>query len=287
MDSFASLGDFLRRGLAATARGPIALIFAEDAVGLARTLQHHLDLGFRHIVLFTDTGIAPPEGLDAAPVSLVPVTDTRAEAMARTVTEVQGALPEGTWVYWGYNAEFLFFPFCETRSVGEMLTFHAEERRSAMLGFTVDFYGPEADGTRVPEADALIDRIGYYALARPGEEGPKERQLDFFGGLRWRFEEHVPKAARRIDRIPLFRSTKDLILHPDATLSEPERNTYQCPWHHNLTCAVVSFRAAKALALNPGSRHAIGSFRWHNSVPFAWSSQQLMDLGLMEPGQWF
>jgi hypothetical protein len=26
---------------------------------------------------------------------------------------------------------------------------------------------------------------------------------------------------------------------------------------------------------------------WHNSAPFEWHSQQLLDLGLMEPGQWF
>ena len=39
---------------------------------------------------------------------------------------------------------------------------------------------------------------------------PKERQLDFFGGLRWRFEEHVPPARRRIDRIALFKAKPGL-----------------------------------------------------------------------------
>ncbi|NCU20168.1 hypothetical protein EOM89_05410, partial [Candidatus Falkowbacteria bacterium] len=63
--------------------------------------------------------------------------------------------------------------------------------------------------------------------------------------------------------------------------------TYSCPWHHNLTAAVVSFRVAKALKANPGSSHAIASFRWAGSQRFDWQSQQLMDLGLMEPGQWF
>jgi hypothetical protein len=31
----------------------------------------------------------------------------------------------------------------------------------------------------------------------------------------------------------------------------------------------------------------ITTFTWRNSVPFEWQSQQLFDLGLMEPGQWF
>ena len=60
-----------------------------------------------------------------------------------------------------------------------------------------------------------------------------------------------------------------------------------CVVYDNLTAAIASFRAAKALATNPGSREAIGSFRWRNSEPFQWKAQQLMDLGLMEPGQWF
>jgi hypothetical protein len=64
-------------------------------------------------------------------------------------------------------------------------------------------------------------------------------------------------------------------------------NTYACAWHHNLTAAVCSFRTAKALRANPGSRGAIPTFRWAKSVPFQWQSQQLMDLGLIEPGQWF
>jgi hypothetical protein len=64
-------------------------------------------------------------------------------------------------------------------------------------------------------------------------------------------------------------------------------NTYACPWHHSLTGAICSFRVAKALRTNPGSRHDISDFRWHKSERFNWSSLQLMELGLMEPGQWF
>ena len=79
----------------------------------------------------------------------------------------------------------------------------------------------------------------------------------------------------------------DLVLRPDFTFSDEEYNTYACPWHHNITTAIASFRTAKALRTNSGSRFDIGSFRWHNSTPFEWHSQQLMDLGLMEPGQWF
>jgi hypothetical protein len=198
----------------------------------------------------------------------------------------------GIWFYYGFNAEYLFHPFCETRNVREMIAFHAEERRDALLSYVIDLYAVDLD--RHPQAvsleEAHMDRSGYYALARAdaaNKNHPRERQLDFFGGLRWRFEEHVPPARRRIDRIALFKAKPGLRLRPDFTFSDEEYNTYACAWHHNLTTAVCSFRTAKALKSNAGSMYDIRGFRWHNSIPFEWHSQQLMDLGLMEPGQWF
>ena len=196
------------------------------------------------------------------------------------------------WLYYCFNAEYLLFPFCETRSIGEMLAFHAEERRSAMLTYVVDLYAENLHENRdaVTIEGSMMDKAGYYALARPDPENhdhPKERQLDFYGGLRWRFEEHIPKAKRKIDRISIFRATPGVYLRPDFTFSDEEMKTYSCAWHSNLTASVCSFRAAKAFKTNAGSTYDIKSFKWHNSVPFEWHSRQLMDLGLMEPGQWF
>ncbi|NHX28036.1 hypothetical protein HA397_29320, partial [Escherichia coli] len=175
------------------------------------------------------------------------------------------AAAPGVWLYYCYNAEYLFFPFCETRSVGEMLTFHGEERRDAMLCYVIDLYAGDlrAFPNAVSLENALLDRTGYYALARPDPDNhdyPKERQLDFYGGLRWRFEEHIPKERRKIDRIALFRAVPGLVLRPDHTFNTEEYNTYSCPWHHNLTAAVCSFRTAKALKVNAGSTFDIRRF---------------------------
>jgi hypothetical protein len=286
-----SLKSFLTGGRAALAHGPVALILAEDPVEVDSTLAHHLAKGFRAVVLFAPPEIAPGPEL-AGKVHRV-IFDTRAAGAAQTaVNAVIAAAPPGTWLYYCFNAEYLFYPFCESRTVRELLAFHAEERREAMLTFVIDLYAGDLDkaDNAVSLADAWLDKSGYYALARPDPANggrPKERQLDFFGGLRWRYEEHVPPARRRIDRIALFRSKPGLRLREDHTLSDEEMNTYACPWHNNLTAAICSFRTAKALRTNAGSRFDIHSFRWHNSVPFEWHSQQLLDLGLMEPGQWF
>jgi hypothetical protein len=97
----------------------------------------------------------------------------------------------------------------------------------------------------------------------------------------------VPAEKRKIDRIALFRAQPGLELREDHTFNDEEYNTYACPWHNNLTAAICSFRTAKALKSNAGSTFDINTFTWHNSVPFEWKSEQLLNLGLMEPGQWF
>jgi hypothetical protein len=287
---YPGLSAFLKTARSTMGEGPVAMVFCEDETEIDTTLRHHLQAGFRCVLAFM------PPHFSLAPdlhdrVHRIDHDMTAERAVADAVTRVSEAAP-GLWMFYCYNAEYLFYPFCETRSVSEMLAFHGEERRDAMLTYVIDLYA--GDLQRHPDAvsldEAFLDRSGYYAQARndpSNHDHPKERQLDFFGGLRWRYEEHVPPERRKIDRISLFRAKTGLRLRDDHTFSDEEYNTYACRWHNNLTAALVSFRTAKALKRNPGSSVDIHSFRWHNSTPFEWHSRQLLDLGLMEPGQWF
>ncbi len=281
------LEEFAKAARDVVGGGPAALIFIEDNSEVDRTIRHHRDIGFRTVVVFGPEAFQLPAELAGA-VHYVPWNMSQDGATETAINRLIEACP-GAWLYYCYNAEFLFFPFCETRSVGEMLAFHAEEKRDAMLTYVVDLYAADLnahdDGVSID--DAHLDRAGYFALAREGADGPAERQLDFFGGLRWRFEEHIPQARRRIDRIGLFRAKPGLRLRGNHTFSDEEYNTFACPWHHNLTAAICSFRAAKALRTNASSRFGIDSFHWPSSVRFEWTSRQLLDLGLMETGQWF
>ncbi|NBE07684.1 hypothetical protein [Paragemmobacter ruber] len=285
-----SLASYIGAAAGTPPKGPMAIIMAEDPVEVDTTLRHHLQAGFRDVLLLAPDAIPMPKGMEDKVHRIA--YDVHAEgALMAAVNTLIDAFP-GLWIYYCFNAEYLFHPFCETRTVRDLLAFHAEERRDAMLTYVIDLYAGDLD--RFPSAVSLenahLDRSGYYALARQDPENnwhPKERQLDFFGGLRWRFEEHVPSNRRKIDRISLFKAKKGLILRPDFTFNDEEYNTYACPWHNNLTATVCSFRTAKALKANPGSKWDIKSFHWHNSTGFQWHSQQLMDLGLMEPGQWF
>ncbi|MEX0316529.1 MAG: hypothetical protein AB3N21_01165 [Ruegeria sp.] len=286
---YATLDIFLKTGAGVLAKGPVAMVFVEDDVEVEATLHHHLDRGFKTVLAFMPDAFQLPEEVEAQ-IHRISFQCGPREVVVTAINQIIDAAP-GIWMYYCYNAEFLFHPFCESRTVGEMLAFHTEERRDAMLAYVIDLYAADlnAHPNAVSRDEALLDRSGYYAQSRWDTQNncALDRQLDFFGGVRWRFEEHIPFNSRKIDRIALFKSKPGLKLLANHTFNEPEYNTYACPWHHNLTAAICSFRTAKALKRNPGSAFEIQSFRWRNSVPFDWTSGQLLDLGLMEPGQWF
>ena len=285
---YQGLTDFLSTGAKALAKGPVGMIFVEDLVEVESTIIHHQNAGFAQILVFAPDALVLPDTVEAS-IHRIPYAIARAGALEHAVNKIIDAAP-GTWLYYCYNAEYLFHPFCEARSIGELLAFHTAERRGGVLTSVVDLYADDLG--QFPNAVSLdhayLDKSGYYALGRPDADGnPHERQLDFFGGLRWRFEEHIPAARRKIDRISIFRAKKGLRLRPNHTFNDEEYNTFACPWHNNITVAIASFRTAKALKSNAGSTFEIPTFKWHNSVEFEWTSQQLLDLGLMEPGQWF
>jgi len=286
--SLEAFSDKLTRSVPSFPEGAVAMLFDEDGVAVLETLDHLLRLGFSQVVLVSRK---PPELSDPQNERTLVLTPDRvsAEFVFGLLNHAITLMP-GRWVHYCYNAEFLHFPFCETRSIGELTAFHAEERRDAMLTYTIDLYAGDLSSHKngVDLSNAYFDKSGYYAQDRHDAYGERlDRQWDFYGGLRWRFEEHIPKDRRRIDRVGIVRAKPGLVIYNDHTTSIPEYNTVSCEWHHNLTATITSFRVAKALKANPGSRHAIPSFWWHNSVKFDWSSPQLMELGLMEPGQWF
>jgi hypothetical protein len=269
-------------------KGPIALVMIEDDVEVGSTLAHLDKLGFGNIVAFCANDMGLPD-IGAARLHRVDTDVTADNALADITNALIKALP-GMWFYYCYNAEYLYYPFCEHRNVREMLGFVQEERRDSVMSYIVDLYARDltAHPNGVDRETAHFDKSGYYALARQDAAGETlERQLDVAGGLRWRFEDHIAKDRQRTDRVSFFRAQSGLEMLPDRSFNIAEYNTFSCPWHNNLTASIASFRTAKALRRNPGSRDAISSFHWPQSTAFSWTSQQLLDLGLMEPGQWF
>ncbi|MGR3593818.1 MAG: hypothetical protein ACU0B9_05615 [Limimaricola soesokkakensis] len=269
--------------------GPVALVLIEDGIEVESTLRHHLDLGFSQVVAIAPDDLPRPDLSDPR-LDWVRGETRRDGACADFVNAVIAAAAPGQWLFYCFNAEYLFFPFSEHRGVADLCAFVAEERRDSVPCVTLDLFATdlEAHPTGVTREAAHLDRIGYYARDRYDAQGQLlERQPDIHGGLRWRLEEHVPADRRQILRIALFRTEPRLRLGADHRLNQAEYNTLQSPWHRSPTAATASFRTAKALRRNPATREVNDGFDWPGATPFAWRSRQLLDLGLIEPGQWF
>jgi hypothetical protein len=112
-------------------KGPFAVVICEDRAEVGSTLDHVFGLGFRAVFM-----VAAPDICDEAD------RDPRIERPLHTIHEparrpdiaqdVVNALIDkapGQWLHYCYNGEYLFYPFCEDRSVGEMTTWVMEERR--------------------------------------------------------------------------------------------------------------------------------------------------------------
>jgi hypothetical protein len=285
---FETLAAFLQSGPTFLAKGPVSVIYDEDGFALTESIAHALRIGFKSVVVISPFG--PSVGDD--PRVHTVRHEFRVEGFQVSLNGIISVAPPKTWLHAAFNGEFLWYPFLETRSVGELCTFHAEERRSAFFTMVIDAYcdADLASATTVSEDDVWFDGTGYFALARHDPKNPLvtfDRQSDLYGGLRWRMEELVPWERRRIDRITLFQTAKGLTMRPDHTLSEAELNTVSCPWHHNITLALISFRTAKALKTNGTTRERVPPFRGGTSVRFEGSSEQLLRLGMIDPGQWF
>ena len=113
-----SISAFLDRTAAALPKTPGALVFAEDQTEVASTLEHLLKLGFGTVALFAGPEIELPEALEPR-VHRIPWDIHRDGAVMTAVNRVIETAP-GAWLHYCYNAEYLFFPFCETRSIGDL-----------------------------------------------------------------------------------------------------------------------------------------------------------------------
>ena len=106
----ASLDDFLARGRSALSGGPVALIFAEDLAEVVSTLEHHLARGFRSVVLLAPAWVLDRTDVPAGVVTVVHDVRTAPGGLSAAVSRALAAAEPGTWVYAGYNAEYLFYP---------------------------------------------------------------------------------------------------------------------------------------------------------------------------------
>lgn len=260
-------------------KGPVALIICENTFLIRETADWLARMGASKVIVVGAVGEAFAN--DDAVEAITAEVNIVADRTAAINTIAQSVAP-GQWMLVCFNGEFAFFPHQETRRLADFTEFMTAERRRAVTGYAIDLYsdalGREEAGFSLQ--DAYFDTAGWYGFEREG------RQIDVYGGLGWRYEEYTPRDMYRVNRPALFMTGPDVSISDDLWLAEPEANAVSCPWHHNPTMALMSVRRARALRNHPKFGQGVKTFMWPNSERFEWRSEQLVDHGLIEKGQW-
>ena len=276
-DSFSTIAEFVRRPPALPG-GVVGVVLCESGLHATESANWMAGLGASVV-------IALGEGVDVDAVSC-PVIRIAEPPKERGVADQLNLLIDaldGRWITWAWAGEFLFFPFCETRTLSDLTAFLTDERRCSLYAYALDLYGQDLPGEgECPTRTVLsIDVEGYHAF-------PKENQhLRVFGGLGWRMQELCPRGMEQIGRTVLFRAARGVHLGPQMMFEDEDYASVSCPWHNSPTGAVMSLRRTRRIMAHPNFAPLRARLEWRGTEPFGWSSAELLERGMIEPGQWF
>jgi hypothetical protein len=217
----------------------------------------------------------------------------------------------GRWCLSVDPFDLLVFPKCETRHVRDLIDFVDSEKRDHVAAVVVDAYGDvparglDAAGGARPEALLpYFDRFGYQTA-----EATASLEVPILGGVQRRaLFGDAPRQAPPLNRIPLVKINKDVFyIAATRKLVPHTMNTPHSEWHSSTTACLVRYamlgdevslhvaKQAEGGELYPENMNALyqGSERMaalalknQNSGRFS-SSQDLLDCGLLNNGQWF
>ncbi|MEM7211411.1 MAG: hypothetical protein AAF479_05850 [Pseudomonadota bacterium] len=262
--------------------GVIAVLLCETRIHAQDSARRLAEQGAGAIIAIgSPVGLA--EGLGELPVPVISIAERPTQRTAWThVNALIDALGD-RWLLWLWNSEWFVFPFGETRTLNDLTAFLADERRKMIFTYALDLYAAELPGGDADPrgAELCFDRIGYHAFPR------EEKVLRLFGGLGWRFAELTPRELQQIGRTSLFRAQRGTWLDRNYLFDDPEYGSVQCKWHHNPTAAVMTLRRARRIMAHPQIHELRGKLMWQGTQRFDWTSRQLLELGMIEPGQWF
>lgn len=258
-------------------RGVVAVLLCESRLHAAASARRLAAQGAAAVIV---VGEAPAVEL---PCPVVRIDEEPREGQVAGLLNGLFDALAGRWVLWLWNGEFFVFPYGETRTLADLAQFLDDERRVSVFTYALDLYADDLPREREPpeEARLFFDRLGYHAFPRP------DRQLRLFGGLGWRFEELTPAHMHQLGRATLLRPARGVHMGRDLLFEDPAYSSVSAPWHHSPTAAVMTLRRSWRIFAHPRFPDLRRSLHWHGTTPFEWSSRQLLELGMIEPGQWF
>jgi len=207
--------------------------------------------------------------------------------------------------------DLLVFPKSETRHIRDLTDFMESEQRKHVFAIVVDTYGdaPASEMSlsgEISPADQLpyFDRFGYQTAAAEALD-----VIPILGGVQRRYlYGDEPQRAPALNRIPLLKVTWDCYYLASTRVVVPTRlNTPHSPWHSTTTACLLRYalmgsemplhiaKQAEPAQLYPdsvtplfaGSETMTSAILKNQGSQQFTSSQNLLDCGLLNNGQWF
>jgi hypothetical protein len=217
---------------------------------------------------------------------------------------------EGKWCLSVEPFDVLVFPHSETRHIRDLIDFLENEQRSLVHAIVVDAYAggsaraiSHSDTISPDQALPYVDRLGYQTCP------PTERRLlPIIGGVQRRsIYGEVPEQAPALNRIPLVKITPERYYVSSTTVMNlPELNAAHSDWHSTPTSCLLRYAllcgdSSLSLAAHVEAAQdeaglgsllqgsiAMTEMNLITSASAGWrSSQDLVDCGLINNGQWF
>ncbi len=272
------------RPAGAAAGEPVAIVtYRGEAALLDGFLVHHRRLGVARFVFLDLSAAGDLAGrLSAAPGCTVwqPRTGVanhpeRALAWSNALRHRHAA---GRWCLSIDATDLFVFARCETRPLRALTDFLETEHRGHLFALVIETYANAAPAEATSEP--LFDPCGYVTEA-PGPDGG----VAVRGGPRRRTAfRTVPALSPPIDRVPLVRWRRHHAYLEGTRRLWPSRlNAPHAPWHSSPTACLLRLGT-----LTPDVSAAPQRDRLCTDVSRRFrSSDDLVECGLLNPGQWF
>lgn len=289
--------------------------YSGDASRLAPFLRHHRGLGVKEFV-FLD--LSPSRDLDRqldgdrACAVWRPRGTWREAQVISFLNFLRGRYATDRWCLSVEMTDFFVFYRSESRHIRDFIDFLESESRRQVFALVIDMYGegPAAAIAGAERDDPLralpyFDPLGYTTAANPGAF----REVVVRGGVQRRARYSAdPGRAPALNRIPLAKWGRFCAYIADTRLLAPPRlNVPHAPWHTSPTSCLLRFALLSdddklalsesveeaALVVDDGGACYAGlaqlrqmALRRDFSREYA-SSKDLVESGLLNPGQWF
>lgn len=278
-------------------------------------LDHHRKLGadiFVFLDLSAEGGLGSRLEAESDCAVWRPIGEPRPDKAIYWLNYLRQRYADGHWCLSLEICDLFVFPRYETRQIKDLLDFLDTERRDHLYAVVIEMYGdrPASELAAEPAGSPLqampyFDPVGYSVSPRVG----RFRNVAMRGGMQRRtlFREQPPRAPA-IDRVPLVKwrrhygyitSTRTLM---PRVLNKPHPRPHSSPTAALLRFAlleeprwmaladqveagdIVAGRGARSYARLPELRDRI--IRHEHSRAFT-TSWDLVEFGLLNPGQWF